>query len=154
MPAWTDAVSVKLEVDLDSHVGVALRYAYQRAVATMSDALRDSQLTAIQVSVLARLHERGPTTQNRLGRSLGMEPANVRDVVQRLARRDLVALDPVPEDRRAVLVRLTASGRDLFNDVWPRAEAANQRTLSVLVADERELLAEMLRRLAEGPDPE
>jgi len=145
-------VSVRLEVDLDSHVGVALRYAYQRAVATMTEAICGSQLTAIQVSVLARLHERGPTTQNRLGRSLGMEPANVHEVIQRLARRGLVAVEPSPDDRRAVLVSLTESGRDLLGWVWPRAEAANQRTLSVLTGEERELLADMLRRLAEGPD--
>lgn len=146
-------MAVDLEVELDSHVGLALRYAYQRAVATMSEAIRGSQLTAMQVSVLARLHERGPTTQNRLGRSLGMEPANVREVVQRLARRGLVALEPVPDDRRALLVRMTAAGRELFADVWPRAEAANQLTLSLLTAQEREQLSELLRRLAAGPAP-
>lgn len=144
-------MAVELEVGLDSHLGLALRYAYQRAVATMSEAIRDSSLTAMQVSVLARLHERGPMTQNRLGRSLGMEPANVRDVVQRLARRGLVTLDPVPDDRRALLISMTAPGRDLFAEVWPRAEAANQRTLSLLSPREREQLRDMLRRLADGP---
>ena len=137
-----------IEVDLDSHVGIALRYAYQRAVATMAEAIRDSELTAIQVSVLARLHERGPTTQNRLGRSLGMEPANVRDVVRRLSRRGLVALTAVPDDRRALLVSTTDAGRELFARVWPQAEEANQRTLSVLTPAERRQLAELLHRLA------
>lgn len=140
------------EVDLDAHVGIALRYAYQRAVATMTEAIRDSELTAIQVSVLARLHQHGPTTQNRLGRSLGMEPANVRDVVQRLRGRGLVELADVPKDRRVRLVSLTEAGRALFAEVWPRAEAANRRTLSALSTAEGELLAELLHRLAAGPD--
>jgi DNA-binding MarR family transcriptional regulator len=144
-------VAVQRDVDLDSHVGVALRFAYQRAVAVLTEEIRDLSLTPIQVSILARLHERGPTTQNRLGRSLGMEPANVRDVVQRLARRGLVALEEVPEDRRALLVTVTPDGAELFAAVWPRAEAANARTLSRLTPDERSALADILRRLGEDP---
>jgi DNA-binding MarR family transcriptional regulator len=142
-------VAAQRDVDLDSHVGVALRYAYQQTVATLAEELGDIPLTPMQVSVLARLHERGPTTQNRLGRSLGMEPANVRDVVQRLARRQLVALEQVPADRRALLVTVTPEGAELFATVWPRAEAANARTLSRLTPDERDALADILRRLGQ-----
>jgi DNA-binding MarR family transcriptional regulator len=144
-------VAVQRYIDLDSHIGVALRFAYQRAVAVLSEEIRDFSLTPIQVSILARLHERGPTTQNRLGRSLGMEPANVRDVVQRLARRGLVTLEEVPEDRRALLVTVTPDGDELFAAVWPRAEAANARTLSRLTPDERSALADMLRQLGQDP---
>lgn len=142
-------MAAQRDVDLDSHVGVALRYAYQQTVATLAEELGDIPLTPMQVSVLARLHERGPTTQNRLGRSLGMEPANVRDVVQRLARRQLVALEQVPADRRALLVTVTPEGAELFATVWPRAEAANARTLSRLTPDERDALADILRRLGQ-----
>lgn len=116
----------------------------------MSDAIREFELTPIQMSVLARLRQRGPLTQNRLGRSLGMDPPNVRDVVRRLAGRGLVTLEPDPEDRRALLVRITPEGVDLFTRVWPVAEAVNQRTLSVLTVEERELLVKMLARLATG----
>jgi MarR family transcriptional regulator, lower aerobic nicotinate degradation pathway regulator len=149
--ALTRGSSSEPGVDLDSHIGVALRFAYQRAAATLSDAIRELGLTPIQVSVLARLRQSGPLTQNRLGRSLGMDPPNVRDVVQRLAGRGLVSLDPAPEDRRALLVAATPAGAALFARVWPLAEAANERTLSVLTAAERALLVDMLARLAGGP---
>jgi MarR family transcriptional regulator, lower aerobic nicotinate degradation pathway regulator len=128
-----------------------LRYAYQRAAATLSDAIREFELTPIQVSVLARLRQSGPLTQNRLGRSLGMDPPNVRDVVQRLARRGLVSLEPVPDDRRALRVQATPAGAELFARVWPLAEAANERTLSILTSEEQALLADVLARLAAGP---
>lgn len=143
-------MSVEPNVEIDSHIGVALRYAYQRAAAAMSDAIREFELTPIQMSVLARLRQRGPLTQNRLGRSLGMDPPNVRDVVRRLARRGLVTLEREPEDRRALLVRLTPEGVELFTRVWPVAEAVNQYTLSIFTSEERELLVEMLARLAAG----
>lgn len=133
--------------DIDSHVGVLLRYAQQRALRNLTEAIRGSNLTPMQVSVLARLTERGPTTQNKLGRSLAMEPANVRDVVQRLHRRGLVALDPIPADRRVLRVSLTPAGAALLAEVWPKAEAANQRTLAPLSAAERETLAALLHAL-------
>ncbi len=143
-----------MHVDLNSHVGVALRFAYQQALATLGDEIRPLGLTPIQVSVLARLHERGAMTQGRLGRSLGMEPPNVRDVVHRLARRGFVALSDDPNDRRAVLVDVTVAGRELFAEAWPRAEAANARTLQRLSVDEHRTLATLLRRLAREPaDP-
>jgi DNA-binding MarR family transcriptional regulator len=144
-------VSIETPVDLNSHLGVALRFAYQQALANLGDEIRPLGLTPIQVSVLARLHERGAITQGRLGRSLDMEPPNVRDVVHRLARRGLVALSADPADRRAVLVDLTGAGRDLFAEVWPRAEAANARTLQRLTADEHRTLVDLLRRLARQP---
>jgi DNA-binding MarR family transcriptional regulator len=149
--AYNQDVSTEPAVEIDSHIGVALRYAYQRAAARMADAIREFELTPIQMSILARLRQRGPLTQNRLGRSLGMDPPNVRDVVRRLAGRGLVALEPEPDDRRALLVRITPEGVELFTRVWPVAEAVNRRTVSVLTAAERELLAEMLARLAAGP---
>jgi DNA-binding MarR family transcriptional regulator len=65
-----------------------------------------------------------------------------------------VALSADPDDRRAVLVHLTGAGRDLFAEVWPRAEAASARTLQRLTADGHRALADLLRQLARHPaDP-
>lgn len=138
--------------DIDSHIGVQLRYAYQRATANLTDAIRELGLTPMQVSVLARLAQRGPTTQNLLGRSLAMEPANVRDVVQRLRRRGLVSLDPTPRDRRALVVSLTDAGQDLVEQVWPLADEANERTLSRLTPTQRHTLIELLLIISEESD--
>src|SRR5680860_1555818 len=99
---------------LDDHVGVALRRAYQRAVANLSARITPYDLSPLQFSVLVRLHDDGPWTQNSLGRSIFMEPANIRALVQRLAERGLVSREPDPEDRRAIRVRISPQGEALL----------------------------------------
>lgn len=132
---------------LDDHIGVALRYAYQRASATLLRRIGHFELSPVQYSILVRLHELGALSQNRLGRSISMKPANIRAAVQRLASRELVSLGSDRADRRMVIVTLTATGRSLVEEVGPHADAANAATLSCLTADEREQLFELLGRI-------
>ena len=96
---------------LDDHVGVALRRAYQHAVANLTARIARFDLSPLEFSVLVRLHDVGSWTQNSLGRSIFMEPANIGALVQRLAERGLVTREPDPDDRRAIRVSITPGGR-------------------------------------------
>ena len=135
---------------LDDHVGVALRRAYQRAVANLNARIAPFDVSPLQFSVLVRLHDHGAWTQNSLGRSIFMEPANIAALVGRLEERGLVAREPDPDDRRAVRVSITPAGTELLAAVRPEADAANAGTLSVLTAAERTQLMELLARLTNG----
>jgi len=80
-----------------------------------------------------------------------MEPANIRDVVQRLKRRRLVATERDPADARQILVRLTPAGLDLIRELIPvDLEFTGEDLLAALTPAERKLLCDLLRRLAEG----
>ena len=100
--------------------------------------------------MLVRLHDDGPWTQNRLGRAILMQPANIRALVQRLEQRGLVTRPPDPDDRRAIRVAITDEGVELLARVRGTADDANRHTLSVLEPDEREQLMALLRRLTAG----
>ena len=134
------------------HVGFLLRLAYQRASANVSDAISAMDLTPMQFQTLRRLHERGQMTQNELGRSVGMPPANIHATVQRLLARGLVLREPSAIDRRVTLVTLSTTGHRTFVSVLPAADAANARTLSVLSPDEQDTIMELLWRIATEPD--
>jgi DNA-binding MarR family transcriptional regulator len=135
---------------IDDHVGVALRRAYQHALANLNERIAPLGVSPMQFSVLVRLQDDGSWTQNSLGRSMLMQPANIAGLVRRLAERGLVTRTPDPGDRRAVRVTITQEGRDLLASVRPVADAANAQTLSVLEPAERRQLMELLRRLADG----
>jgi DNA-binding MarR family transcriptional regulator len=132
---------------LEDHVGVALRHAYQHAVANLTARIGHLGCSPLEFSVLVRLHDDGPWTQNQLGRSILMQPANVRALVQRLEDRRLVTRTPDPDDRRAIRVAITGDGVALLARVRAEADAANRQTLSVLEPEEREQLMALLRRL-------
>jgi MarR family transcriptional regulator, lower aerobic nicotinate degradation pathway regulator len=132
------------------HVGFRLRLAYQRASANLTQALAGYDITPMQFQTLLRLHQRGPTSQNELGRSVGMPPANIHSTVRRLAGAGLVMTESMDDDRRVSVVRLTEHGQDTIGEVLPIADAANERTLSVLTDREQEVLSSLLSRLAAG----
>jgi DNA-binding MarR family transcriptional regulator len=132
---------------LDEHIGVALRRAYQHAVANLTVRIAPFGLSPMQFSVLVRLRDIGPFTQNSLGRSIYMQPANIRELVGRLEARGLVRRDPDPADRRAVVVSITPAGLELLDAARAEADAANTGTLEALEPAEREQLFALLRRL-------
>ncbi len=135
---------------LDDQVGFLLRRAYQRASVNLAEKIGAYDLTAPQFATLARLHERGKVSQNLLGRLVAMEPANIRDVVQRLKKRGLVATKRDAADTRLIVVSLSASGRSLTRELLPVEMACTSRTLAPLDRDERKVLYDLLRRLADG----
>lgn len=135
---------------LDDQLGFLLRRAYQRASANLAEAIAEHALTVPQFAVLARLHDGGGVSQNELGRLVVMEPANVRDVVQRLMRRGLLETAPVDGDRRRVQVRLTARGAQLVRSLIPLELACTERTLATLGKAERGRLVQLLRKMLDG----
>lgn len=135
---------------LEDQVGFLLRRAYQRASANLTEKIGAFELTPPQFATLARLHERGPLSQNQLGRLVAMEPANIRDVVQRLKKRGFVATERDGADGRLLVVRLTRAGAALVRRLLPVEVACTARTLAPLNPAERRVLYDLLRRLAAG----
>jgi len=135
---------------LDDQVGFLLRRAYQRASANLVDRIRAHDLTPPQFATLARLHECGRLSQNRLGRLVAMEPANIRDVVQRLKKRRLLKTGRDAADGRRILVSLTRDGAALIARLLPIEIACTAKTLAPLAPAERTRLYCLLRRLADG----
>jgi MarR family transcriptional regulator, lower aerobic nicotinate degradation pathway regulator len=136
--------------EAEEHVGFLLRLAYQRASANLTAAIGESGLTPMQFQTLRRLLQRGQMTQNELGRSVGMPPANIHSTVRRLRASELVAIQPSPKDKRLALVELTSRGEEMLRRVIPAADAANAQTVSVLTQGEQEALMDSLCKVAAG----
>jgi DNA-binding MarR family transcriptional regulator len=135
---------------LEDQVGFLLRRAYQRASSNLINRIGAYDLTAPQFATLARLYERGPLSQNLLGRLVAMEPANIRDVVLRLKRRRLVMTRRDPCDGRLILVSLASAGMSLVEELLPIEIECTAKTLAALDANEKRLLYELLGRLADS----
>ena len=131
---------------LTAQVGHLLRRANQRHLAIF--AARMPELTPRQFAALAKLHEEGPSSQNQLGRATAMDAATIKGVIDRLAKRDLVATAPSEEDRRRLIVSLTEAGQALFDDHAPTALQITEETLSPLSAAERRTLIALLEKIS------
>jgi MarR family transcriptional regulator, lower aerobic nicotinate degradation pathway regulator len=135
---------------LENQVGFMLRLAYQRATANLIGRIGEFDLTPPQFAALAKLYEEGSLSQNRLGRFIAMEPANIRDVVQRLKKRGLIATKAAEHDKRLIILQLTPVGLDLVEPLLQLDTEATAQTLAPLEPHERECLANFLRRISDG----
>jgi DNA-binding HxlR family transcriptional regulator len=84
---------------------------------------------------------------NRLMDALGLTSGTVSVRLDRLEKNGIVTREPDPESARGSLVRLTDSGLELFDLVAPVHLANEDRLLSALSPAERQVLADLLRRL-------
>ncbi|WP_225771000.1 MarR family winged helix-turn-helix transcriptional regulator [Inquilinus sp. Marseille-Q2685] len=133
---------------LDDQIGFILRQVSQRHAAIFAAGIGDPDLTATQWAVLAKLLERGPCSQNRLGRRTAMDAATIKGVVDRLVRRGLIETRPDPEDGRRLEVALTPAGQALAERIVPNAFRITEETLAPLDEAERATLVDLLRRLS------
>ncbi|WP_232830354.1 MarR family winged helix-turn-helix transcriptional regulator [Oceanicella sp. SM1341] len=131
---------------LDEQVGFLLRKAWQRNTVIFAERM-ETGLTPTQFSVMYRLSEVGSVSQNQLGRSVAMDGATTKGVVDRLIGRGLLTTRPDPDDRRRHLVSLTAEGREVFEASVMTAHRVTAETLAPLTAAEQRTLVRLLAKI-------
>jgi MarR family transcriptional regulator, lower aerobic nicotinate degradation pathway regulator len=132
---------------LDDQVGFLLRRVTQRHVSIFAEHMGED-ITPMRWAVLAKLHETGPSSQNRLGRNTAMDAATIKGVVDRLMDRGLIETQPDPLDARRRVIGLTEAGRRLVERSLATALAITRMTLAPLTQPERAILLSLLRKLA------
>lgn len=131
---------------LDEQVGFLLRRVTQRHVSIFADHMSED-ITPTRWAVLAKLHESGPSSQNRLGRSTAMDAATIKGVVDRLIERGLIETQSDPRDGRHRVVTLTEAGCRLVERSTDDALTITRQTLDPLTQLEQAALLALLRKL-------
>jgi DNA-binding MarR family transcriptional regulator len=132
---------------LEEQIGYLIRRAHQRASAIFDAVMADFDVTPVQFAALAKLHDLGPTSQNLLGRLVGIDPATMFGVAGRLAKRGLVQATPDPADGRLVLLDLTQEGRSVVEAMKARGGEVTARTLEPLTHEEAAELRRLLAKI-------
>jgi DNA-binding MarR family transcriptional regulator len=114
-----------------------------------NDAMRPLGLTGAQADALTVIRQAGPLSLKELGELLIAEAGHPSRLVDRLVEAGLVERTPAEDDRRRIVLELTAKGRR----VEKRVEAARQEMLETgrLLIGERDLepVLALLRELAQ-----
>jgi DNA-binding MarR family transcriptional regulator len=123
---------------------------FQVAHAAAAEAHADIGLSPLEFGVLFQLHDNPGIDQNTLAERLALDRTTTSTTVFQLERQGLITRDVNGRDRRARMLRLTAPGVAVYTSHRPKAQAAQQRVLSVLTAAERTQLAELLTRVIDA----
>lgn len=130
---------------------VSLMRAQQIVLGLLEQAVRPFGLSYARYEVLTLLSftRAGELPLSKIGKRLQVHPASVTGVVDKLEQQGLVARVPHPQDRRAVLARLTEEGRSV---AAAATEALNDGPFSdlSLTPDEAEDVIRVLARLRQA----
>ncbi|MDR3707783.1 MAG: MarR family transcriptional regulator [Capsulimonadaceae bacterium] len=122
-----------------------------RAARSMSDwidaAIAPTGLTDSQFGVLETLYHLGPLKPSQLADKHLTSRNNLTVIIDNLEARALVRRERDTQDRRAIHVHLTDSGRALIKQALPGFVTAIVGRISVLSEEEREVLGALLRKL-------
>jgi DNA-binding MarR family transcriptional regulator len=105
-----------------------------------------SDLSMIQTRLLGILRDREPTMQE-LAKLLDLDKSSVTGLVDRAEKRGLVQRIPSTNDRRAVRVSLTSSGRKTVRRVAKTFEADIMSVTASLSAADRKRLSALATRV-------
>ena len=128
-----------------------------RSIARLVRRLRlereDEALSLFKLSILGILHRKGPVTATDLATGENIRPQSLTRLLAFLEERGFVSRQPDEEDRRRLLITITAEGKEALSADFRRKEAWLTKEMErALSPDERELLSHasrLLDRLAE-----
>lgn len=120
------------------------------AVATRSLGAAAEETTIAQYRTLVVLASRGPQRMVDLAGALGVAPSTAGRMCDRLVRKGLIRRHRGRTDRRAVLVSITAAGREVVDGATERRRVLITGILSKLPAHTQHAVAEGLRAFAEA----
>jgi DNA-binding MarR family transcriptional regulator len=131
---------------------VRLASIFQRAY---SETFEPFGLNEGDYGVLAPLRRAGAPyelTPTELAKHRMMTSGGMTAALDRLERKGFIQRVPNPADRRGSLVRLTDEGLRTIDDAMTAHVATEERMVASLDASERDLLADLLRRLLGAVD--
>ncbi|MEO9635946.1 MAG: MarR family winged helix-turn-helix transcriptional regulator [Parasphingorhabdus sp.] len=102
--------------------------------------------------VMSVLGVRGASTQRHLVEATLMDKVTVNRAVKNLVDRALLDRSPNSADGRSHHLLLSATGRDLYDQIMPAAQAMEKKIMAVLSPSEKTELSAMLAKIKESAD--
>lgn len=109
--------------------------------------LAEADLTVSQFGTLEALLHLGPLNQRSIGEKLLKSGGNITMVIDNLEKCGHVKREQDPNDRRAVLIHLTDSGRSFIEDFFPRHLEKIKEEFTVFTEEEKKELASLCKKL-------
>lgn len=133
------AQSLKLFVVLSK----AYKVIMDRAVKDM----KRNGLSAAEFSVLELLYHKGKTPLQPIGDKILVTSGSITYTVDKLEQKGLLTRVECPEDRRVTYAEITASGKELFDRIFPAHADMVESLTGGLTAEEKQIAIMLLKKL-------
>jgi DNA-binding MarR family transcriptional regulator len=132
---------------LDTHLGYWLRFVSNHVSHTFKDRVERRGVTVAEWVVLRAMYDDKTGAAHEIAERLGMTRGAISKLVDRLAAKSLLTRRASKEDRRYQELALTGAGRELVPQLAALADANDEEFFGGLKKQERELLADLLKRI-------
>ena len=112
--------------------------------ARLDELMRPVGLTALQYTALTVLERHGDISSAQLARNSFVTAQTMADMVLILEERGLIERHRDPDDKRRLLIALTAAGREVLDDRRPHVAAIEKRMTGALSTSDTALLRRFL----------
>lgn len=106
-------------------------------------------LTPRQFTILKTVAKYEGLNQTDLVDRTGVDRSTLADIVRRMLNKGLITRKRMTNDARAYAVYVTDKGREILLDAMPAAAAADQKILSTLSEEQREIFLDTLSQIVE-----
>lgn len=144
------AIAQRLPPALTHWPGYLLTFIAEHAAARFERTIAAHGIRTKHAALLVVIDAEGPMSQRALGRRLQIDKSPMVGLVDDLERLGLAERRRSETDRRIQAIHLTDRGRTVLAHALEAADAENARTFGVLDECERELLDELLLRVADA----
>ncbi len=116
--------------------------------------LSEANLTVSQFGILEALLHLGPQNQKELGQKLLKSGGNITLVIDNLEKSGFVSRKKDQNDRRALIVDLTAQGKSFIEDFFPKHLKKITKEFNVLDDNEKRELGRLCKKIGMKADSE
>jgi len=102
---------------------------YTRQIGLLNDGLYHTEFSLAEVRVLYEIAHHERPCASELTKDLGLDPGYLSRLLSNLEKRGLLQKAPAEQDRRQLLLRLTASGHEVFS----KLDEASSRQIATLL---------------------
>jgi DNA-binding MarR family transcriptional regulator/GNAT superfamily N-acetyltransferase len=120
---------------------------YTRLVGVLDEHINRSPYTLAEGRVLYEIATRGHTSAAELSRDLGIDPAYLSRLLQKLIGSELILVTPSATDRRSNRLMLSSDGDEAFNLLDSGSAAGIKALIEPLSTAERDTLVAAMRRI-------
>lgn len=135
------------KTDLALTTWVKLARAFSSFNKKSSENIWSFGLTQPQFSVIEALGHLGQLRIGELCNKMLVSPGNMTLVLDNIEKLGYLERVPNKEDRRAIDVRLTSEGKNLFDKIFKLHAEYITKLMSVLTAEEQKILGDILKKL-------
>ncbi|MGF9696141.1 MULTISPECIES: MarR family winged helix-turn-helix transcriptional regulator [Paenibacillus] len=128
-------------------IGLLLSRTYFVHKKRVTHLLQDYGITPEQFGVLASLYKNEGITQKKLSELHGKDQTSVGKTLERLELKDLIIRSTDPVDRRAILLRLSEQGKELYLRVLPLMNDLDQSLIELITPEGADQLAILLNKI-------